>query len=97
METECSFSGQRLQKRVIAPWLAGNSLKTKGTVRLPLGGLGTVGTTLCFLYSADLDVNAPRPMENLEALPMRIALPLLAQKLLIAYIKNRFGERRGRT
>jgi len=31
---------------VIAPWLAGKSLKTKDAVRLALGGLGTVGSLL---------------------------------------------------
>ena len=35
-----------LAKRVIARWLAGNSLKTKDAVRLALDGLGTVGRLL---------------------------------------------------
>ena len=37
---------ERFSKRVIAPWLAGKSLKTKDAVRLDLGGLGTVGRVL---------------------------------------------------
>ena len=34
---------QRFSKRVIAHWLAGKLMKTKDTVRLDLGGLGTLG------------------------------------------------------
>ena len=37
---------QRFSKRVIAPWLAGKSLKTKDALRLALDGLGTVGRLL---------------------------------------------------
>jgi hypothetical protein len=37
---------QRFSKRVIALWLAGKLLKTKDGVRLPLDGLGTVGSVL---------------------------------------------------
>jgi hypothetical protein len=37
---------QRFSKRVIALWLAGKSLTTKDGVRLPLDGLGTVGSVL---------------------------------------------------
>jgi hypothetical protein len=37
---------QRFSRRVIAHWLAGKLLKIKGTVRLTLDGLGTVGGLL---------------------------------------------------
>jgi hypothetical protein len=42
-----SVTQQRFSKRVIAHWLAGKLLKTKGgAVRLALDGLGTVGSLL---------------------------------------------------
>jgi len=35
-----------LAKRVIALWLVGKSMKNKDSVRLAMGGLGTVGRVL---------------------------------------------------
>jgi hypothetical protein len=40
------FILKRFSKRVIALWLAGKLLKTKGAVRLALDDLGTVGSLL---------------------------------------------------